>query len=270
MDRDASLLCVCANDAEHALFTSLGFTDVTISNLDDRLTNAEERFSPYAWSFQDAQNLSFEDQQFDFAFVADGLHHCSSPHRALLEMYRVARRGIIVVESRDNALMRLANRVGFSPTYELEAVAVHSLTHGGVDNTPIPNHIYRWTEREFEKTVQSFDPKGRHTFRYFYGLNLPHFHASVRRNPLKGILVKAVAPAAWLFTKLAKRQCNTFMMVALRPQTLWPWLQAVGDDGEHVELDREYVTARFNTGAGTPDCPASDEAVEPSPSVALD
>src|SRR5690606_4742841 len=44
----------------------------------------------------------------------------------------------------------------------------------------------------FEKTVRSFDPTGRHTFRYFYGLNLPHFHAAVKRSPVKGLLVKAL------------------------------------------------------------------------------
>ena len=75
-----SFLSVCAGDEEKDLFTTLGFTNVTISNLDERITGRE--FAPFKWSFQDAQKLSFEDGQFDYAFVSDGLHHCASPHRA--------------------------------------------------------------------------------------------------------------------------------------------------------------------------------------------
>jgi ubiquinone/menaquinone biosynthesis C-methylase UbiE len=54
-----------------------------------------DEFAPFSWSFQDAEQLSFEDEAFDYVFVHAGLHHCASPHRALLEMYRVARRGIM-------------------------------------------------------------------------------------------------------------------------------------------------------------------------------
>ena len=39
------------------------------------------------------RSFGFEDGAFDFVVVHQGLHHCHSPHRGLLEMYRVARRG---------------------------------------------------------------------------------------------------------------------------------------------------------------------------------
>ena len=156
---------------------------------------------------------------------------------------------MVVIESRDPLLMRVANRVGLSPSYELEAVVDNYFRWGGVDNKPIPNFIYRWTESEFEKTIRSFDPSGRHVFRFFYGLNLPFEQAKLRRTNAKLLAVRLAEPAVRAFTSVFKKQCNTLAMVALKPrlpQDLWPWL-TVGREG--VEMDRDYAGARFRTGA---------------------
>ena len=146
-----SVLAVCASASEQRVFEAAGLLTATISNLDNRLGSPD--YTPYAWSYQDAQGLSFDAASFDHVFVSDGLHHCDSPHRGLLEMFRVARKSVIVFESRDSLLMRLANRTGLVPQYEVEAVIGSGLQHGGVNNTEVPNFVYRWTEREFEKTI---------------------------------------------------------------------------------------------------------------------
>lgn len=244
LSTDDSILAVCAGTSERQMFLDLGFDDVTISNLDDRMT--AEEYAPYSWSCEDAHHLSFSDGEFDFVFVADGLHHCNAPHQALLEMYRVARKGIIVVESRDNLLMRLAMRLNLTPTYELEGVVVHDCTHGGVNNTSIPNYIYRWTEREFEKTIRSNDPTGRLTFRYFYGLNLPFWHAEVKKSRLKYYILRLSQPILRLGVWLFRKQCNSFAMVAIKPgpEDIWPWLL---NEGEAFRLSRDYAEAHFKT-----------------------
>lgn len=38
--------------------------------------------------------------------------------------------------------------LGVALDYELPAVSENNFTHGGVENGPIPNYVYRWTERE--------------------------------------------------------------------------------------------------------------------------
>lgn len=238
-----NLLAVCAGTAEKDLFEVMGFSDVVISNLDERMTEAQ--MAPFGWSRQDAQALSFSDGSFDVVFVADGLHHCSSPHRALLEMYRVARRAIVVIESRDSALMRLANRLGLSPEYEIEAVIGNVFAYGGVDNTPVPNYIYRWTEAEFKKTICSYNPMGRHRFQFFYGLNLPHESAKFKKTRFKSVVLWLVVPFLRLFTFVFKRQCNSFAMVATKPELphdRWPWLKE--ENGQTV-LDRAWAAKRF-------------------------
>lgn len=246
--RDQSVLAVCAGPAERDVFQGLGLTEVTLTNLDARMSATD--VAPFAWGVEDAQRLSFGDQTFDFVFVADGLHHCSSPHAALLEMYRVARRGIVVVESRDSLIMRLANRLGLSPEYELEAVFDHDGIAGGLNNSAVPNFIYRWTEREFRKVVRSFNPRGRHLFRFYYGLNLPRETAAFRKNPAKSITISLAAPLVGLITRVLPRQCNSFAMVALKPSLpadLWPWLRLRGDD---AALDMDYARRRLKRPAG--------------------
>ena len=250
-----SVVAVCAGDRERDLFARFGFTDVLITNLDDRITD-EDVFRPFAWSRQDAQDLQLPDESFDFAFVADGLHHCASPHRALLEMYRVARKGLVVVESRDNLLMRVATSVGLTPEYEIEAVVDNDFRWGGVDNTAIPNYIYRWTESEFRKTISSFNPAGKHAFRFFYGLNLPFEQAKLKKSSAKLYAVRLSEPLVKAFTGVFRKQRNTLAMVALKPRVphdLWPWL-TTGRDG--IEPDRTYARTRFKTPATGTDPPA--------------
>jgi ubiquinone/menaquinone biosynthesis C-methylase UbiE len=188
---EGTVLAICAGPAEREVLPEATVSDISTG--------------------QDAHSLPYEDGSFDFAFVSDGLHHCSQPHRALAEMYRVSRKGVIVVESRDSAAVRLAARLGLSREYELEAVSMNGGVRGGVDDTAVPNHVYRWTEREFEKTLRSLDPTGPITFRFFYALTLP---ARLR------VFSRFEKPVQ----RLLRKQCNTFAMVAFKPTTVWPWL----------------------------------------------
>lgn len=221
---DDRILTVCSDASERKLFESIGFADVTISNLDPRLSAAD--CAPYTASFQNAMTLTFADREFDFAFVSDGLHHCSSPHRALLEMYRVAAKGVIVIESRDSLLVKAAVALGLSQEYELSAVLYNDGKLGGVDNSEIPNYIYRWTEREFVKSIRANDPVGRHRFRFIYGFSAPEI--PIRSRLLGWVLGVASKLLAAIVPLLAKRQGNSFAMIALRPSIpdeIWPWLK---------------------------------------------
>ncbi|HUZ82269.1 MAG TPA: methyltransferase domain-containing protein, partial [Gaiellaceae bacterium] len=122
IERDWRVLVVAGGDVDRDAFTANGFSDVTITNLTPG--PGEER--------QDAEDLTYEDDSFDFAVISAGLHHCASPHRALLELYRVARHGLLALEARDSMLMRLAQRAGVVDEFELTAVAANEFRSGGV------------------------------------------------------------------------------------------------------------------------------------------
>jgi SAM-dependent methyltransferase len=206
---DQRVLVVAGGELDRAVFGACGFADVTFTNLSD---DGTER--------QDAEALSYDDDSFDVAVISAALHHCASPHRALLELYRVGREGLLALEARDSALMRVAQRLGVVDDYELTAVADNDFTSGGMRNTAVPNYVYRWTEREVEKTIASAAPQRRHRFVYFRELELP---VSVLELGGKSRWRYAAAPLR-LVTKVVPSQANLFAFAVFRGE-LQPWMR---------------------------------------------
>ena len=86
---------------------------------------------------------------------------------------RVCKYGVLAFESRDSLLMNLFERLNLTQTYEHAAVYHNDCKYGGINNTQIPNYIYRWTEREIEKTINTYSPCYDHEFQYKYGAAFP-------------------------------------------------------------------------------------------------
>ena len=112
------------------------------------------------------QNLPYNNNSYDYVITNASIHHCSRPHAAILEMLRVAKYGVIFIESHDCLLTKLSCKLGFSEIYEYSAV--ESDAHGGVDNTNIPNFVYRWTEREVIKLINSYKPLNKYKIYFDY------------------------------------------------------------------------------------------------------
>lgn len=244
--RQMRVLVVCGGEADRDVFRELGFTDVTISNLGG---GSAQAFRPYGWSVQDAEQLTFEDEAFDLVVVSAGLHHCRSPHRALLEMYRVARESVFVLESRDSMLMRTVVRAGVVDEYELTAVAAHGFQAGGVQNTATPNYVYRWTERDVEKTLAAYAPHARHRVRFFHELELPLSVLELRHGRVGAMAGRVVEPALRLFAKAFPGQANLFAFLVSKPvlpRDLQPWM-TMSDGG--VVPDEEWIGARVSVPA---------------------
>ena len=244
--RDMTVLVVAGGPADRDVFHELGFEHVTISNVDEEV--AAEELAPYEWSFQDAEALTYADGSFDLTVVSAGLHHCRSPHRALLELYRVARVAALALESRDSALMRVAVKLGAVDEYELAAVAAHGLRSGGVANTSTPNYVYRWSEREVEKTVASFAPHARHRIRFFREFELPEALVEIDQGARASVL-RLARPVVTGITRVLPRQANLFAFVIEKPQLpgdLQPWMRA---DGGELRPDPEVVGRRYGSSA---------------------
>jgi SAM-dependent methyltransferase len=233
--KDASILVVCGGELDREVLLSQGFGWVTISNLDERLRGDE--FAPFSWSFQDAEDLSFADETFDYVMVHAGLHHCASPHRALLEMYRVARRGILGFEARDSLLMKTAKALNKVPSYEAAAVRSNEYRWGGVRNSCVPNYIYRWTEDEVRKTVASYAPHAPHRIEFFYGLQLPPGRLPFQSSRFLRLIPSMIELTAMAVAKTLKKQGNLFAFFVEKPEksVLFPWLQS------RTEFNRAYT-----------------------------
>jgi SAM-dependent methyltransferase len=226
LSRDMRVLVVAGGPGDRDVFHELGFTDVTVTDLGEPAD-----LLPFRWERQDAEALTYDDGSFDWGVVSAGLHHCRSPHAALLELYRVARRGLLALESRDSALMRAAIRLGVVDEYELTAVADNAFRSGGVRNTGVPNYVYRWTEREVEKTIRSAAPHARDEYVWFHELELPLsvYEVGGGRRAV-GRALRALQPAARLAARVAPGQANLFAFAVLKSDELQPWLRP-GDGG---------------------------------------
>ena len=66
----------------------------------------------------DAEHLPFRNRSFDVVAVHDGLHHLDEPSRAVAEMGRVARDGVLILEPARAALTRVAIRLGWAEEVE--------------------------------------------------------------------------------------------------------------------------------------------------------
>lgn len=215
------VLVVCGGKRDRDVLFENGFRNVTITNVD---TEVRSELAPFIWEHQDVENLTYPDRAFDVVMVNDGLHHCYSPHRGLLEMYRTAARVVVVFENRDSLALNVAKRLGLTDDYEIEAVTFSGYESGGVGNSRIPNYIYRWMERDVEKTIRSYAPQYQPHLRFFYGLELPMARLRGSNQSLARLALLFLAPALKLLSIALPKQGNEFGFVIEKKERLQPWL----------------------------------------------
>ena len=144
---DDSVLVQFGGSFDEAVCAEVGLTNCSFSNI---APDTHSTGHTSAVKF-DAHRMPQPPQSYDHVMGHSGLHHCSRPHEALHEMYRLARKTVIFVENQDSLMMRAATRAGIVTWHELVAVIDGEYKSGGVDGTGVPNFIYRWTRREVRK-----------------------------------------------------------------------------------------------------------------------
>jgi len=120
---DQNLLNVCCGSGMEAeYFANLGTNLFGLDLSLVALQQAKERARRFGFIFKtiegDAENLPFKAGSFDFVFVHDGLHHLAKPEKAIIDMARVARKGIFFSEPADAFITRIAVKLGLAGDYE--------------------------------------------------------------------------------------------------------------------------------------------------------
>lgn len=87
------------------MLLAMGYNVVAV---EPDIKKIEKSGVPYVVS--SGQNLPFDDNQYDFAFAVNVLHHTKRPVELLQEVNRVARRVIISEVNHDNIFVRLYNQ----------------------------------------------------------------------------------------------------------------------------------------------------------------
>ena len=235
-----NVLVVCGGSYDYEVLQNLRFERVTISNLDIKYNG---HVAPFEWSQQDAEKLTFPDSSFDWVFVHAGLHHCYSPHRAITEMLRVGKKGVLLFESNDNFLIRIGQVFGLVADYEVAAVVGNDCLQGGVKNSTIPNYVYRWTEREIEKVVKSYLPQYKNnSVRYFYNLRIPHRRLEMNKNPGKAYIARMLTYLIKLIVSFFPKQGNEFGILIQKGNQYHDWLCI---ENEELTISKSYVNKYF-------------------------
>lgn len=242
---DQRILVVCGSREDRDVLHTAGFRHVTVSNINDVHDNP--RIAPYQWSHQHAEALTAEDCSFDIVIVHLGLHHCRQPHKALCEMYRVAREGVLIIEPCETPLVKVGRLLRVGQEYEVHAVASTGMVSGGVNNQAIPNFVYRWTFRELLDTLRSMNPEYRIRGRAIYDLVI-HW-ADLRSKKSKGPLL--IAACAWPFLRLIgllyPPWSNNMAVYVEKPGELHPWLSL--DQSGAVQLETQWMQEHISTHA---------------------
>jgi len=104
------------------------------------------------FSEENAENLSFEDESFDYVLIKEAFHHCPRPWIALHEAFRVCRKGVILIEPNDIFAKR-GYRKGLvrKIKWVIKKLLNKKIYNSGYNFESVGNFIYSTNQRELEK-----------------------------------------------------------------------------------------------------------------------
>ena len=117
------------------------------------------------------------DKSFEYVITNATIHHIDLPHKAITELYRVAIKGVLIIESNDSFAMRLATKMKLAEEFEVSSIN-EDKNSGGLLDTGIPNYVYRWTEKEVIKILKSYDPSNITFINFSYANDLTNLKSS--------------------------------------------------------------------------------------------
>jgi len=101
---------------------------------------------------ENAEKLSFQDNQFDFVYCKEAYHHFPRPMIALYEMLRVAKLGVILTEPKDTdiggSLIYIFSRKLKDLVY---SILGKDISRNAFEETG--NYVYSISEREIQKVA---------------------------------------------------------------------------------------------------------------------
>jgi SAM-dependent methyltransferase len=235
----------------------IGFTRVTLSNLLDPRPSEQADLDDAKMQQAvrvDAEAMELADNSYDVVLAHEMLHHCRSPHKALLEMLRISRRHVILLEPNNSFAMRLLVKLRFSFPYELPAVIASGFQTGGVRDSNIPNYIYRWNAMDVYQTAASYLAESEFDLytREYWDFNIDEVELRRRSETRIGSVTKILSPGVFLtglhcFQAIVNhipwlgRQGNKFFACIRKRDELRPWLIRRGDE---IEFNGDYNLGR--------------------------
>lgn len=136
LNNQSVLVASCGTGIDiHYLIKHFNNIKCYASDLTESAVELAKRTFKIDGDVQNNEKLTFDDNSFDYSFVAASLHHLTKPHLGLYELFRVSRKGVIVIEPNDSWLTKLSTNLGLATEYEKEC----------------KNYVFRYSKNEIEK-----------------------------------------------------------------------------------------------------------------------
>ena len=253
LDLLSDVLVVGGSAEDGRTLHRIGFTRVTLSNLLDPRPSEQADLDDAGMCAvsMDAEAMELADNSYDLVLAHEVLHHCRSPHKALLEMLRVSRRHVILLEPNNSLAMQLLLRLRFSFPYELPAVVASGFQTGGVRDSSIPNYIYRWNAMDLYQTTASYLAESEFDLytQGYWDFNVDAVELRRRSETRIGSVTKILSPPLFLaglhcfqavvnHIPLLGSQGNKFFGCIRKRSELKPWLIRRGDE---VKFNGDYI-----------------------------
>tara|TARA_R110001599_G_scaffold351822_1_gene584798 strand:- start:133991 stop:134905 length:915 start_codon:yes stop_codon:yes gene_type:complete len=196
-----------------AQFLSSRECQVTASDISGLLLEeAYEQELLKDFSVENAEELSFSDEQFDFVFCKDAFHHFPRPIKALYELLRVSKRGVILIEPSDHVLQgKLLDRAYAAARKFVGGIAKKSATYS-TDYEESGNYVYRISKREMEKIALGLN----YPIIAFKGIN-DYFEEGMIREPLHigGPLLRRAKVIIRIMDILSKLRLRDYRLISV-------------------------------------------------------
>ncbi len=180
INKNENFLLISGSVHEIQILKNLGYTNfsVTYHDIKEEKNLQDFGFEINKNLFQaDVRNLDFKNQSFEYVVTNATLHHVDLPHKSITEMYRVAKKGVLIIESNDSLIMKIACKFKFAEDFEISSIDLKN-NSGGLLDTGVPNYVYRWNEREVIKTLKSYDPSNITCINFNYANDLTNLKSN--------------------------------------------------------------------------------------------
>lgn len=134
------VLVVCGGvGGEGTFLANQGFTNVTVADFSQKALELCRKLDKRLHtSYQDTESMDLESNSYDLVLVQDGLHHLPQPVSGFIEMLRVSRKVVVVIEPYLSAVGKLLG------------------TEWERDHEGESNYVFRWNQAILEQATRSY------------------------------------------------------------------------------------------------------------------
>ena len=152
--KDSKWLTVGDGNGADAAYLQQKGCDVIASDISgDMLKIAKQEGLIQKYSVENAENISFSDNSFDYVLCKESFHHFPRPWIAFYEMLRVASKGIVLLEPHDPGIKMPLLVAACNIIDRINPILMQKIWKNRYSYETVGNFVFKISEREIEKAA---------------------------------------------------------------------------------------------------------------------